>query len=300
MAASDAQRLLATQTKGKHDSAAHSLRGPMSETLPVERFSPAPGLWIDRNSTSTAITGDMEFFGPEANSARAQSVMHHINRTWTATFADGYRVSCSVSVRFRTESVQAGRVAQIEAAKIPGPSHVDMSNRAMTLNANETNAFTWTAAHEFGHVIGLQDRYSEGIVSRILGQYGGTRTTTVDPRYASNLMAVQGGVLESQNLRDLAGENAPGWLDDDDRVLAWITHHELGAITALSTTQKLAMLGTLASGWIATEELSGIVRICSSVRDPRQANAIRSGFDLRALTDLSQRTTVRLAFARMP
>ena len=226
--------------------------------------------------------------------------MHSINTTWTSSFPDGYRVSCSVLVRYRSEGVSAGRVAQIEAIKISAPSHVNMFTRSMTLNANETDAFTWTAAHEFGHVLGLQDRYSEGIVSHILGTFGGTRTTTVDPRYQANLMAVSGGVLEARNLQDLASENTPSWLNDDDRVLAWVMHHELGDITALSTKQKLAMLRTLAGGWVAREDEAGIVRICSSVRDPQQANAIRAGLDLLSFTDIGQRTRIRVAFSRMP
>ena len=40
-------------------------------------------------------------------------------------------------------------------------------------------------------------------MSKIVGQFGGTRSTTVDPRYKANLMAVSKGVLESQNLKDL-------------------------------------------------------------------------------------------------
>src|SRR5688572_8471150 len=57
---------------------------PMSEpsVLPVQRFSPAPGIWIDRTEKSITITGEMELFGPEATSARAQSVQDSINNTW--------------------------------------------------------------------------------------------------------------------------------------------------------------------------------------------------------------------------
>ena len=45
------------------------------------------------------------------------------------------------------------------------PSQVSVLTREMTLNANQTEAFPWLAAHEFGHVPGLKDRYSESIIS---------------------------------------------------------------------------------------------------------------------------------------
>jgi hypothetical protein len=82
-------------------------------------------------------------------------------------------------------------------------------SRSMTLNANERDAFTWTAAHEFGHIIGLGDKYSEPILSKIRAIWGGARINTVQPGYANNIMAVDGGVLTSQNLADLAAENEP-------------------------------------------------------------------------------------------
>jgi predicted Zn-dependent protease len=65
---------------------------------------------------------------------------------------------CKIAVVYRAPGMKAGDLGQIEAIKIAGPSHVSGYDRSMTLNANETDAFTWTAAHEFGHVIGLKDR----------------------------------------------------------------------------------------------------------------------------------------------
>src|SRR5689334_18358487 len=160
----------------------------MSEpsVLPVQRFSPAPAIWIDRTEKSVAITGEMELFGPEATSARAQSVQDSINKTWTQTFADGYVITCNVTVRHRGPGVKKRDVTQIEADKMSGPSNVNegflsLGKRRMELNANEADAFTWTPAHEFGHILGLDDRYSESIMSTIKGQFGGQRKTTVKP-----------------------------------------------------------------------------------------------------------------------
>ncbi len=268
----------------------------------VGRFSPAPGLFVDRTENKIAIGGAMEMFGPEASGARAQSVRKTINAIWTATFPDGHSVACNVSVAYRPPATAAGDVAQIEALKIAGPSHVSGFDRSMTLNANESAAFTWTAAHEFGHVIGLQDRYSEGILSKIRSRYGGTRATTVDPRYQTNLMAVSGGALESQNLRDLAAENQPSpyWVNDDAQVRDWVNHHPLVDVTGLSTTSKVNMIKTLMGGWISDADMAAIVRICSAVTRKPEADALRTSIDMLGFSSMGQRQKARLAFRMMP
>lgn len=273
-----------------------------SSVLPVSRFSPAPGLFVDRTEKRIEISGDMELFGPEATSAAAISIAYSINTTWTATFPDGQAVVCKVRVTYRLPEEKAGNAAQIEAVKAWGPSHVNGLTRNMTLNANESDAFTWTAAHEFGHVIGLQDRYSESIMSKLSGMVGGTRSNTVDPRYKANLMAVVNGALESQNLTDLAVENNPSpfWVNDDDYVRDWVNHHVIGDVTALSTTNKVAMIKTLMGGWISYDDLVTILRICSSVTRPTEAKAIRDAVDPLVFTDIGQRTRVRVALASMP
>lgn len=234
------------------------MSGP-NEVLPVGRFSPAPGLFVDRTEKSVTITGAMELYGAEANAARAQSIQHTINTAWTQDFTDGYSVSCNITVRYRGAGTSAGNATQIEAVKMSGPSHTTSEmlvavgfDRSMTLNANSPDAFDWTPAHEFGHIIGLDDRYSEGIMSRIRGRFGGTRATTVDPRYQSNLMAVHRGVLESQNVADVATENepSPNWINDDDQVRDWVNAHSLPDIGRLSPANKLKAIKTLMGGWI--------------------------------------------------
>lgn len=273
--------------------------------LPIARFSPAPGLVVDRTEKSVRISGVMELYGPEATAARALSVQQSINATWTATFSDGYAVSCNITVRYRDASSKAGNATQIEAVNIAGPSHVTDRpgfDRTMTLNARETEAFTWTAAHEFGHILGLKDRYSESIMSKIKGKFGGTRTTTVHPDYQGNVMAVHGGVLESKNVGDLAKENEPSpyWMNDDNYVREWVKTHSSIEIGMLSTANKLKAIYTLMSGWISDDDVSAIARICGSVTSKTEAEAIRKGVDLLDFSSIGQRTAVRVAFANMP
>jgi hypothetical protein len=272
--------------------------------VPVGTFNPSPGLFIDRTEKSVVIGGLMELSGAEATVARASAIQQSINLIWTQTFSDGSSVRCNVTVRYRGPGSKAGNVTQIQAAKIAGPSHVTpgLFSRSMTLNANEQGAFTWTPAHEFGHIIGLQDRYSEPIMSKIRSIWGGARINTVQPGYANNIMAVDGGVLTSQNLADLAAENEPSpfWVNDDDQVRAWVGSHSSADIARLSGASKLRAIQALQGGSASAEDMAAIRKICGSVRNRSEAEAIRAGVDLRAFTDIGQRTTMRVILVQMP
>lgn len=111
---------LALQTLGRWREA----RMTQPDVLPVGRFTPSPGLFVDRREKSVVIGGFMELSGAEATPARALSIQRTINLIWTQTFSDGYSVRCNVTVRYRRPGSSASNVTQIQAAKIPGPSHV--------------------------------------------------------------------------------------------------------------------------------------------------------------------------------
>jgi hypothetical protein len=111
-------------------------------------------------------------------------------------------------------------------------------------------------------------------------------------------MAVDGGVLTSQNLADLAAENEPSpyWVNDDEQVRAWVTTD----VARLSAQSKLRAVRALLGGWLSTEDVAAIRKICGSVKSSCEANTIRTGVDLLAVSDLGQRTTLRVIFAQMP
>jgi hypothetical protein len=210
-------------------------------------------------------------------------------------------------VTYRPTGSKAANATQIEAKETLGPSEesrglLELGDRSMTLNASETDAFTWTPAHEFGHIIGLKDRYTESIMSRIKGQFGGERKTPPDPNYEGNLMGAGGGVLESKNVKDIAEENEPSsyWINDDDQVRAWVTGHPPSDIRRLSITDKLKAIRTLMGGWISDDDVAAIGRICSSVATKPEADAIRRGINLSDMTSLGQRAMLRVALAKMP
>jgi hypothetical protein len=274
--------------------------------LPIGRFSPAPGLWVDRTERSIRITGTMEVYGAEATAARSVTIQSSINTTWTRTFSDGYSISTNVTVNYRGAGVNASASAtQIEIINMSGPSNVTnipFTDRKMTLNASSRDVFTWVVAHEFGHVIGLDDRYSEDIFSKIGGTFGCTRRNTVHAGYEGNMMAVHNGALSGQNIADIASENEPSpyWINDDDQVRNWVNAHPLADITRLSTNNKLTAIRTLMGGWISDDDMTAIGKICSSVNNRIEANTIRNSINLNDFTSIGQRTQMRVFYSRMP
>lgn len=274
------------------------------QVLPVGRFMPSTGITLDRTGTSISISGLLELSGPEATFDRAASIQNWINATWTRTFKDGFEIDCSVAVHYRASGTSAGQATQITAEKIAGPSHVTdiLGRRTMMLNANDGDAFGWVSAHEFGHIIGLRDRYSESILSKLRSTWGGKRSTSIQPGYDLNIMGVSGGALESRNLADIAAENEPSalWINDDDYVVAWVQSHAPADIRRLSTADKLRAIWILQGGWISGDDLASMGKICASVVSRDEAQAIRRGVNLLIFTDLGQRTKMRVYLANMP
>lgn len=257
---------------------------------------------MDRTGTSTTISGTMELSGPEATGVRAGQIETSINTAWTNSFKDGYSVKCKIVVRLRPPGTAATPVTQIDAVNGIAPSRFNPLTRVLTLNANEADAFTWAAAHEFGHVIGLKDRYSESIGSRLRGMVGGTRTGGPDRGYKGNLMGETGGTLSSQNIIDLAEETAPSayWMNDDDHIRDWVNAHTRADIQALSAADKLRAIWILQGGWISDDDVNVMGKICDAVTNKTEADAIRAGVNVLIFTSLGQRTTMRVFLSKMP
>jgi hypothetical protein len=272
-------------------------------TLPVGRFFPAKGLVVDRTENSISISGNMELYGDEATPERAAIIQNAIVTTWTKTFPDGYSSKCNVRVTYRGPGTNEGPAAQIEACKMSGPSNVKMySGRKMTLNADSPDVFTWVAAHEFGHVIGLEDKYSESIWSSIKGSFGGDRKCVVYAGYDGNLMAVHKGAIGSQNLKDVAAENAPSpyWINDDDQIRDWVNARTAIEIGQLPTVHKLKAIKVLMSGWISDDDVAAMAKICGSVTTKAESQTIQSGINLLDFTSIGQRTQMRVIYTKMP
>ena len=247
----------------------------------------------------------LEIYGAEATTAMAGTIEATIERIWNASFPDGSTVACNVSVAFRASTTPASSGAtQIEIVRQAGPSYVSSGwgGRYMVLNLDGTDALNWVVAHEFGHLLGMDDRYLEGWWSKLSGSFGGQRTTTIVPGYEGNLMGEHAGALESKNVRDLAEENAPGYFSDDDQVRAWVNNHTTAEIGALSTAAKLQAINVLLGGWVADEDIAASRAILRSVSARAEAEAIRQAIEpgLIDLSSIGQRTQMRVALSQMP
>jgi hypothetical protein len=273
-----------------------------ADPIEVGSFTPVAGITVDRTGTHMHIAGTLEATGPEASAANAAAAQATIRKYWNQTFADGYRVTCDVTVRYRAPGTPPSGVAEIWMERVTGPSHVNTLTDTMTLNMNGANALTWTVAHEFGHQLGLQDRYSESILSMIAGTFGGARTTTPHTGYAGTIMAESGGATQSQTVRDIGVENAPSTFADDDQIRLWVSRHGAAEIGALSTATKIQMINTLLDGWISDEDVATIGSICAAVTSSAESTAVKRALSLRLLdmTSIGQRTRVRVFMAGMP
>jgi len=272
-------------------------------TIP-RRFQPAPGITVDIADQSIRISGRIESWGPQSSATRAAEMQAAINRIWTASFAGGFSVSCNVTVTHRTAA--ATDVLQIEVDNIAGPSSVDIplvyGPRTMQLNAGSRDVYSWVVAHEFGHVLGMADRYSETVISKLCNSYGCARTTTVERGYEALLMGAHNGALDGTTLSDLNSETAPNpyWINDDDQTRAWVMAATPATLTALPGRQKLAAIQVLMGGWISDADMTAIVRICAAVRSSADARLIRDGVRDQNFTSLEQRAQMRLAKMQMP
>ena len=273
----------------------------VTDPIEVGSFSPTPGITVDRTGTQMHITGTLEATGPEANAVNAALAEATIRHYWNQVFpADGYLVVCDVWVR--PPGTPSTGAAKIWMERITGPSHANKLTDTITLNMNESDALTWTVAHEFGHLLDLRDRYSESIISRLLGFFGGERTATVDPGYKGSIMGEQGGVMRPQTWRDLGMENAPDMLTDDDQVRLWVTRHSAAEIGALSTPTKIQMINTLLDGWVSDADISSIEMITTAVTSPLESTAVKRALSARVadLSHTGHRTQIRWIMDQMP
>jgi hypothetical protein len=293
-------RVLSLQRSAGNASVARMLaRQPAAAVEEVGTFFPMEGLTVSVTGQKVVISGTLLVEGAEATPANLSAGQATINSYWTKSFPDGFAVTCNVALVPKG----SGSGATIVMAKADKDSHVNMATETMHLNMNESNALTWTIAHEFGHMLGMKDRYSETVWSRIKFLVGAQRDgTKADPGYEGNVMADVSGQTESKNVKDLTEENKPGYFRDDDDVRAWAAAHPPAEIGALSAESLNRMIDRLMAGWISAADVDAMIRILDSVTDPAKSQAVKSHVESQLLdmTSIGQRTQIRVALSRMP
>lgn len=178
--------------------------------------TPANGIRVSVNRVSKTanVTANLETHGAAADAAKTSTLRSSISNHWNGSFADGFRITTSVSAAYRRPGQAANSGAsQIEIvnAGTDSPSVTNRSSSTIRLNLDYvSNSLTWTSAHEFGHLMGLRDRYSTAFWDRVAAFFGGERGASIpDTGYENNIMAVNGGSLESKNVRDLIARYIP-------------------------------------------------------------------------------------------
>lgn len=264
----------------------------------------AESVTVDITGARIRISGTLAAYGDEASAANAKQAEDTIRKYWNAVFPDGVTVSCDVSVIYvpKGSSLPSG-INSIEMVKRSSPSAANSLTGNITLNMKEGDALTWAVAHEFGHVVGLKDRYSEGIVSSLRGFVGLTRSATpADPGYEHSLMAEVGGSTTERTARNVTLENEPSFLQTDDQIRLWVARHDAGGIRALSLATKTQMINTLLDYWVSSEDVTAIESICSAITDKAESTTVKGILENRvtSITGSGLRARLRLAVAKMP
>ena len=88
-------------------------------------------------------------------------------------------------------------------------------------------------------------------------------------------------MLESKNVGDLASETVPSpyWINYDDSVRDWVASHSTIEIGTLSTASKIKMIQALMTGYVSDDEMEAIGRICQSVTNKAESEAIQKAIN---------------------
>jgi hypothetical protein len=187
--------------------------------------------------------------------------------------------------------------------KIDRDSHYYPLDGSVHLNTGKPNAVD-AAAHEFGHQMGLDDRYSEPFLSNIGDTLVGMQRWGIKDHagYEDNIMAHGNALASGQNVRDLARENAPTALSTDDQVRDWVSRSNAADMVVVATATKVRMVDSLMDGWISDQDVAALESICATARPGDQADAVRAAVESRigSMWGSAQKARLQAAIDAMP
>ena len=172
---------------------------------------------VSINGNTITVTTNIFIYGSGASNEEAKKIQDAINSYWGQsgyTYADEngneFEVSFETNVRVY-DGNDSGVIEEtwdknntdnfIKVVDGEGRSHVKFGDEGVWYtkgqSGEDTQYFeeiqTWTYGHEFGHLLGLKDRYSTNFL---------TRESTPDDGYEGQIM---GGVLGTVDTRALEG-----------------------------------------------------------------------------------------------
>jgi hypothetical protein len=183
---------------------------------PNGSVTPFPGVQVTWAGNQINIRARLQFSGPEANAQVAEAMVNDIERVWNATFSDGYGSTCQVDAQLGGPEDRARGQIIVDRGHVGGSYVSWLPPRHMNFYMGSPADLIWSPAHEFSHLLGLEDRRTSSPLSHLpfYPEIFGAEPETSEPGYERNIMgAIPEGdpnrktelVLESRNIRD--------WLD---------------------------------------------------------------------------------------
>jgi len=177
------------------------------KTISPTTYNPNPGINVSLSGHAVTITAEIEIYGTGASPVVASQIKTTIENYWNAAFSDGYSVSTHVNVTVQGPSPDTSKT-RIDVRNERGVTNVAPTYWIAGSNYMQyyllSSDINWTPAHEFGHLLGLPDHYSESFFSTIKGMIDpNLRTSTEEAGWEGNIMAADHGVFERKNIEEL-------------------------------------------------------------------------------------------------
>jgi hypothetical protein len=162
----------------------------------VGKVNPYPGCKIEWDlNKQVLINVDFQLIGTDADAQKAQKIQESINKFWNITWktpVGDFNLITNVTVTYTSRPTYL-KNAVIELYKLKGKRSTIFKfgigypqNRKMAINL-EDGDLEWTSAHEFGHYLGLDDRYTDKKAE-------GDKTVSVSmPGWENTIMGAESG-----------------------------------------------------------------------------------------------------------
>jgi hypothetical protein len=184
-----------------------------------------PGCAITWTGKNITLSGLIQTFGPKSSPTVASEIKKTIETYWNGSFDDGSSISATTTVTHRDDKTSPDtdrtqiRVTDSDTPSHVHPQYVVAGANTMDLNlgggAGDTD---WTPAHEFGHLLGLPDHYSESLSSKVKGIIWGESARSPTPEekgWEGNIMAVDHGVADKRNVAEFLRKYATELTNED-------------------------------------------------------------------------------------
>jgi hypothetical protein len=171
------------------------------------KVKPYPGCTIEWNMPKQiSIWVNFQLTGVEADATNAKQIQDSINsywnKSWTIPFFGPITLKTKATVTYNP-TPDYSKYAVIELFRsIQERSTISKfgggrpQNRKIRLNL-EGMDISWDPAHEFGHYLGLDDKYVDQLDA------AGNTVSVTDPEWKGNIMAETKGIVEFRNIIEL-------------------------------------------------------------------------------------------------